>query len=99
MKLSSNPKPASRLRIHVPGNARLAPPLDGDSADKTRTPPALIAERLQLPGGLEEIDHRPSFANHSCISTNPEETRGGLSRSAWLKAHSSVANTFKLSAC
>jgi hypothetical protein len=49
---------------------------------KQQSPPLLIAENLELPSRLEEIDHRRSLANHSCISTNPEDWRGGMVRNA-----------------
>ena len=80
---SSPPKPASRVgEIDIPCYARFAPSLDGDPADEAGTPPLAVAEGLQFPGGCEEIVHWRSFANQACISTMPEEGRGGRVRKA-----------------
>jgi hypothetical protein len=64
--------------IDVTRHAWFAPPLDGDSTNKAGTPAFAIAEQFQLPGGFEKVDHRPSFASHCCISTRPEDGRGGM---------------------
>src|SRR5947209_6836262 len=69
-------------KIHVPRHPRLAPSLDGDPADAAGTPALRIAEGLELAGCLEEIDHRPSFEKYLCISTKPEDGRGGRERTA-----------------
>jgi hypothetical protein len=37
---------------------------------------------IQGTGDLKKTDHRRSFANHSCISTNPEDGRAGIAHIA-----------------
>jgi hypothetical protein len=40
-------------------------------------PALLITEELELPRRIKEIDHLRSLANQVCISTIPEDSRGG----------------------
>src|ERR1035441_3276704 len=94
----SAPSEISQREIHILREAWFAPSLHGNSADEAGTPTSVIAETLQLQSGLENIDHRRSFANHACISTMPEEGRGGMVRTAWLKADSIEASACRLSA-
>ena len=69
-------------KIDIPCHARFAPSLNGDPTDEARAPALSIAEVLKLAGGLKEVDHRRSFANHSCISIIPDDCRGGIVRVA-----------------
>lgn len=48
--------------IDVQRDARFAPSLHRKPADEAGAPALTAAENLQLPGRLEEIDHRGSFA-------------------------------------
>lgn len=68
--------------IKVAGHARLAPSLHGDSADEARAPAVAVAEILKRSRRVEKIDHLRSFANQACISTIPEDGRGGRVRVA-----------------
>ena len=54
------PKPVRMVRIHVPGEARLPPPLERQAADETELPAALPAERLDLIRQTKEVAH-PGF--------------------------------------
>jgi hypothetical protein len=63
--------------IDVASYARFAPALYGDSSDKTEAPAIVIAENLEFACGFEKTVHRGSLANQNCISTSPDEGRGG----------------------
>src|SRR5258708_36943823 len=67
-------------KIDIPRHARLAPSLNGDPPDEAGAPALPVTEILKLAGSLKEGDHRRSFANHSCISTIPDNTRAGSAR-------------------
>ena len=74
-------EPSEDSEIDVTSHSRLTPSLDGDSADHAGTPAAPVAETLQTDGGFQQVDHL-SLASHFCISTIPEDSRGGMVRTA-----------------